>query len=83
MINYPNQIFKPVQNAANGAASPATTFYYTQERTTISAVYAVGNIIKGHLPGLVDEQGIIRMNYKTVQGVAMDQRRSLGRKFHH
>lgn len=73
MVNYHNKIFKPVRNSVNGETSPATTFHYMQEGNIITAEYAGGNIIKGHLLGLADEKGIIRMHYHQInnQGILM------------
>ncbi|MCF3111738.1 hypothetical protein LL912_23320 [Niabella sp. CC-SYL272] len=71
MINYHNKIFKPVQNSSNRETFPATTFHYTQEGTMVSAAYAGEPIVKGHLLGLVDEAGGIRMHYHQINNKGM------------
>lgn len=73
MINYHNKIFRPVQNSENGETTPDTLFHYTQEGNIVMAAYAGGNVQKGHLIGLVNDQGIIDMRYHQVndKGILM------------
>ncbi len=66
MINYNNKIFKPVSNSENGETSNETAFLYKQEGNILSAEYSGGKIIKGHLIGLVDNEGNIEMRYHQV-----------------
>ncbi|WP_338840126.1 n-acetylglutamate synthase [Flavobacterium ginsenosidimutans] len=66
MINYNNKIFKPVSNSENGETSNETAFLYKQEGNILSAEYSGGKIIKGHLIGLVDNEGNIDMRYHQV-----------------
>lgn len=66
MINYNNRIFKPVSNTENGETSNQTIFLYKQEGNVLSAEYSGGKILKGHLIGLVDENGYIEMRYHQV-----------------
>ena len=66
MIHYHNKYFRPVQNTQNGETSPETIFHYTQEGNIISSVYQGGKIIKGHLIGIVDDEGKIDMRYHQV-----------------
>lgn len=61
MINYNNKIFKPITNSENGETSNKTAFLYKQKENILTAEYSGGKIIKGHLIGLVDNQGNIEM----------------------
>jgi len=65
-INYNNRKFRAVQNTENGETSAETVFIYHQEGNILSAEYAGGKIVKGHLIGLVDEDGNISMRYHQV-----------------
>ncbi|OOG77498.1 n-acetylglutamate synthase [Algoriphagus sp. A40] len=66
MINYHDKTFRPVQNSENGETSAETIFHYRQEGTILTSDYSGGKIKKGHLIGLVDEQGQIEMRYHQV-----------------
>lgn len=66
MINYHNRIFRPVTNTENGETSEETVFKYQQKGNILSAEYSGGQIISGHLIGLVDENGNIDMRYHQV-----------------
>ena len=66
MVNYNNKVFKPVSNTENGETSNQTTFFYKQEGNILTAEYSGGKILKGHLIGLVDENGYIDMRYHQV-----------------
>lgn len=66
MINYNHKIFRPVSNSANGETTGDTVFHYKQEGNILTAEYAGGRIIKGHLIGLVDARGNIDMRYHQV-----------------
>ena len=65
-INYNNRKFRAVQNTENGETSAETVFHYRQEGNILTAEYAGGKIVKGHLIGLVDEAGDIDMRYHQV-----------------
>ena len=65
-INYNNKRFRPVQNTENGETSSETVFWYKQDQNILTAEYEGGQIIKGHLIGLVDENGNIDMRYHQV-----------------
>lgn len=65
-INYHNKKFQPISNTANGETSAQTIFHYQQEGNILTANYQGGAIVKGHLIGLVDEQGNINMRYHQV-----------------
>lgn len=66
MINYHNKRFRPIANTENGETSNDTVFHYKQTGNVLTAEYAGGKIIKGHLIGLVDDHGNIEMRYHQV-----------------
>ena len=66
MIEYHNKLFRPVVNTANGETSHETVFLYKQYGNILTSEYSGGRIVKGHLIGLVDEQGNIDMRYHQV-----------------
>ncbi len=66
MINYDGKSFRPVQNSDNGETSAETVFHYVQKGNILSSEYSGGKIKKGHLIGLVDEEGRIEMRYHQV-----------------
>jgi hypothetical protein len=65
-INYNGKIFSPVQNSVNGETTAETIFKYNQNGKILTAEYSGGQIISGHLIGLVDENGNIDMRYHQV-----------------
>ncbi len=65
-MNYHNKRFKPVENSTNGETSDETIFEYRQTGNILTAEYNGGQIISGHLIGLVNEQGNIEMRYHQV-----------------
>jgi len=66
MIDYNNKIFRPVSNTENGETSNETVFLYKQMGNILTSEYSGGKIVKGHLIGLVDENGEIEMKYHQV-----------------
>ena len=66
MINYHNKRFSPVSNSENGETSSETVFLYQQTGNILTATYAGGVIVSGHLIGLVDDNGNIEMRYHQV-----------------
>jgi len=66
MVNYNGKIFRPVVNSENGETSNETVFIYQQTGNILTSEYSGGKIIKGHLIGLVDENGKIEMRYHQV-----------------
>jgi hypothetical protein len=66
MINYNDKRFCPISNTENGETSSETTFHYRQVGNILTSEYAGGKIIKGHLIGLVDNQGNIDMRYHQI-----------------
>jgi len=65
-MNYHNKRFKVVSNTENGEVSAALIFHYKQSDNVLSCEYKGGEIIHGHLIGLVDKEGIIEMRYHQV-----------------
>ncbi len=66
MINYHNKTFRPFQNTSNGEVTAQTLFRYQQVGELLYSEYQGGDIVKGHLIGKVNEQGIIDMRYHHV-----------------
>ncbi len=62
-MNYNNKKFKPVSNTENGETSGDTIFHYRQRDNLLTCTYSGGDIVKGHLIGLVNDSGIIDMRY--------------------
>jgi len=65
-MNYDGKTFKPIQSTNNGETSEATIFKYHQNGNLLTAEYSGGNILFGHLIGLVDIKGRIEMRYHQV-----------------
>jgi len=65
-MNYNNRKVKPIQNTENGETSEETVFEYKQKGNILTSEYKGGQIIKGHIIGLVDEKGNIEMRYHQV-----------------
>ncbi|MED4205768.1 n-acetylglutamate synthase [Neobacillus mesonae] len=66
MINYNNRTFVSIDNTANGEVSSKTTFRYKQEGKIISATYSGGEIVKGLLIGIVNEDGCLEFRYNHI-----------------
>ncbi len=70
-MNYHNKNFRSISNTPNGEVSGETIFQYQQTDNIITAQYAGGGILHGHLIALADETGCLDMRYHHVntQGV--------------
>lgn len=66
MINYDGKIFRPIKSTENGETSNQTLFIYKQVGNILTSEYSGGNIMQGHLIGLVDEYGKIDMRYHQI-----------------
>lgn len=66
MVNYQGKSFRPVANAENGEVSGETIFHYRQNGNIVTAEYAGGSVVSGHLIALVDENGCLDMRYHQV-----------------
>ncbi len=65
-MNYNNKKFRPVQNSKNGETTEETIFEYKQTGNILTSEYVGGQIVKGHLIGLVDKNGNIEMCYHQI-----------------
>lgn len=72
-MNYNNKKFRIVQNSDNGELSEEMIFVYKQTGYVLTSEYSGGQIVKGHLIGLVDTNGNIDMRYHQIneKGVLM------------
>jgi hypothetical protein len=66
MINYHKKTFRSASATANGDVNAETIFIYRQDEEIITASYAGGDVISGHLIATVDEQGRLDMRYHHV-----------------
>jgi hypothetical protein len=66
MINYNGKRFVSIANTKNGEVSSKTFFEYTQEGNILSASYSGGEIVKGFLIGIVEENGCLNFRYNHV-----------------
>ena len=65
-MNYNNKKFRPVENSENGETTEETIFEYKQNGNILTSEYTGGQIIKGHLIGIVDKDGNIEMHYHQI-----------------
>lgn len=65
-MNYNNKKFSPVENSENGETTAETIFKYKQNGNILMSEYKGGDIVSGHLIGLVDDNGNIEMRYHQV-----------------
>lgn len=65
-MDYNNKKFRPVQNSENGETTGETIFEYKQLDNILTSEYRGGQIVKGHLIGLVDPDGNIEMRYHQI-----------------
>ncbi len=65
-MNYNNKKFRSIQNSENGETSKETVFEYKQTGNILTSTYKGGKIVQGHLIGLVDEIGTIKMSYHQI-----------------
>lgn len=65
-MNYNNKTFRPVSNSDNGETSAETLFKYKQKDKILTSTYSGGQIVEGHLIGLVASDGTIEMRYHQV-----------------
>lgn len=72
-MNYHDKSFRTLENTQNGETTTDTIFNYKQEGRILTSTYSGGKIIKGHLIGLVDENGNIEMRYHQInsEGILM------------
>jgi hypothetical protein len=65
-INYDGRRFRSVETSSNAQVSDRTVFEYQQHGNIVTAEYSGGEIRKGHLIALVDENGCLYMHYHHV-----------------
>jgi len=65
-MNYNNKTFRPVSNSDKGETSAETLFKYKQKGAIVTSTYSGGQILEGHLIGLVASDGTIEMRYHQV-----------------
>ncbi len=65
-MNYNHKKFRPISNSENGETTSETIFEYKQTGNILTSVYRGGQIISGHLIGLVAAEGTIEMRYHQV-----------------
>ena len=63
MINLDGKIFYTVTNSPGGEVNSDTIFYYSQNAEIVSAIYSGGGIKAGHLIAVVNEDGLLNMQY--------------------
>ena len=66
MINYNNKKFRPIETSENGETSEETIFVYRQIGNILTSEYRGGDIVEGHLLGVVDDEGNIDMRYHQI-----------------
>ena len=66
MINYNNKSFRPISSSENSETSSDTIFVYEQKGNILTSTYNGGNIVEGHLIGLVADDGTISMRYHQI-----------------
>lgn len=65
-INYNNKTFRAIKNSPNGEVSSELIFTYKQNGNILSCSYTGGNIVYGHLLGIVTNNGDIEMSYHQI-----------------
>ena len=65
-MDYNNKKFRSVKNTPNGETSEETIFEYRQKGNVLTSEYEGGQIVLGHLIGLVDNLGNIEMRYHQI-----------------
>lgn len=62
-MNYNKRIFRAKSNAENGEVNAETRFFYFQKDNQLSGSYSGGEIVEGHLLGLVNSDGSLDFYY--------------------
>ncbi len=65
-MNYNNKKFRPIKNSENGVTTNETIFKYKQTGNILTSKYKGGQILEGHLIGIVDDNGNIEMRYHQI-----------------
>jgi len=65
-MNYNNKKFRAVSNSDNGEVSIEMVFHYKQTGNIVTCEYQGEQIAKGHLIGIVADDGSIDMRYHQI-----------------
>lgn len=65
-IDYHNKRFRLISTSENSETTDSMEFHYQQAGNILTADYDGGNIISGHLIGLIDKKGCIDMRYHQI-----------------
>jgi hypothetical protein len=65
-INYNNKRFRILENSENGETTTEMVFEYKQRGNILTSTYSGGQIVSGHLIGLVEGNGKIEMSYHQI-----------------
>jgi len=63
MVNYHRKTFRSSRTSDNGDINAETVFIFHQDENIVSASYAGGNVISGHIIAFMDEKGVLDMRY--------------------
>ncbi len=66
MINYDKKEFIAKENSENGEVSSYTVFKYFQKENILWAEYSGGEILKGHIIGVVLKNGDLDFHYQHI-----------------
>ena len=62
-MSYDGRTFISKENSSNGEVDGRTRFHYRQSGSTVWAHYEGGDIVRGSLLGMADEQGNLHFCY--------------------
>ena len=62
-FDYHDKKFAAVSNSEHGEVNPTTIFHYTVEGTILKGTYEGGEIVSGHILGVVHEAGDLEFLY--------------------
>ena len=65
-INYDGRKFRSVKNSGTGEVGTETVFYYHKAGDIVWAEYSGGEIARGHLVAIRDDEGNLDMRYHHV-----------------
>lgn len=65
-ISYGGRKFASIKNSATGEVGSETTFHYHQDGNIVWAEYSGGEIVRGHLIAVCDDDGVLDMRYHHV-----------------
>jgi|SRR5688500_3046980 len=65
-INYNDRTFRSVSNSETGEAGAETLFHYRQDGPIVWAEYRGGQIVRGQLIAICDDEGRLDMRYQHI-----------------